>query len=379
MMKHKHEATASTEPVTNNAKASGTMGLRPWNRSYALALLAAVIPCATGKAIAQTQSVSYSFAHNFAFYPGFWPALGTPAFWFVPVGIGSASSYSYASTPGFAPHSQSASQSSWVPPLPSVGTSTAAQSGPSHSASQSSVTASIGPFGVVTGLLSTAGNAVAVGPGAQAAAAGSASYTAIGLGWSRGWLNWRPTLVSHVSGGASVSNPWRGRDPVEYSIDGPSGTVLEKGSFLSIDLDAAGDAALQWTGTTLSVAPDATALLDIRLGDLDNGVADYVPNSMEGHLRLRLENGLVTEASKVGSGLWLADWVLPPVGTPFSGIIPTSNGFEFGWDFGRDVDAELNLFTSVPEPGEYAGMAAACLAGYALVRRRRPQVSQRMG
>ncbi|MFM8422075.1 MAG: PEP-CTERM sorting domain-containing protein [Verrucomicrobiota bacterium] len=131
---------------------------------------------------------------------------------------------------------------------------------------------------------------------------------------------------------------------------------------------------VSWSGTTMSIAPNATTLLEISLGDANNAVANYVPDSSEGSLRLRLVNGTVVESSKSGPGAWLSDWSLPAVGSTFSGDIATSDGFEFGWDFGRNVDANITLdmggMTPVPEPAEWAAMAAAGLVGFALWRRR---------
>jgi hypothetical protein len=227
----------------------------------------------------------------------------------------------------------------------------------------------------VTGQVITSGNAVAIGAGAQANATGAATYSALGLGWRFGWLAWRPTLLTQVSGSASAANRIRTRDPISYEILGPGGIVSETGDLLTIDMDFLGDSALQWNGTTLNVAPNANAILDIHVGDRNNAVANYVPDTMEGHLRLRLDNGLVAEATKTGAGAWLADWILPAVGTQFSGNIPTSNGLDFGWDFGQPVDANIVMFTQgpmspIPEPGEWAGLAAAGLLGFAVLRRR---------
>jgi MYXO-CTERM domain-containing protein len=261
-----------------------------------------------------------------------------------------------------------------MPPPALLPSAALAVSGPSHANASAFINVNTGPFGSVSGLISAQGSATAVGPGATAYAHSSAAYVLGGLGWRRGFVQWAPSMATSVGGVASAANPTQTRDPIAFEINGPSGGVIESGSFLNVELNFEGAASVSWTGTTMTIAPNATTLLDIRLGDANNAVANYVPDSSEGTLRLRLVNGTVVESSKSGAGAWLADWSLPAVGSTFSGDLATSNGFEFGWDFGRDVDANIKLdmggMTAVPEPEEWAALAAAGLVGFAVWRRR---------
>ncbi len=107
---------------------------------------------------------------------------------------------------------------------------------------------------------------------------------------------------------------------------------------------------------------------------MSSAALDGTGASSDGSLRPRLVNGTVVESSKSGLGAWLSDGSLPAVRTTLSGDITTSDGFEFGGDFGRNVDANIKLdmggMTPVPEPAEWAAMAAAGLVGFALWRRR---------
>lgn len=334
--------------------------------------LAGALLC--GSAQAQVSSGSYNVSHAFTFYPGYWPAPGIPQGWFVPTGFGGAASHAFAWTPPLQPQSQSHSTVAVMPPPALLPSAALAVSGPSHANASALINAATGPFGSVSGIISAQGSATAVGPGASAFAHSSAAYILGGLGWRRGFIQWSPSMSTQVGGFASAANPTRTRDPIAFEINGPSGGVIESGSFLNVGLDFEGAGSVSWAGTTMTIAPHATALLDIRLGDANNAIANYVPDSSEGSLRLRLVNGAVVESSKSGAGAWLADWSLPAVGTTFSGDITTSNGFEFGWDFGRPVDANIKLdmggMTAVPEPGEWAAIAATGLVGFAVWRRR---------
>lgn len=334
--------------------------------------LAGALLC--GSAQAQVFNSSYDVSHTFTFYPGFWPAPGVPVGWFVPTGVGSVSSHAYARTPGFAPQSQLNGAASLMPPPALLPSAALAVSGPSHANASASVLAVAGPFGSVSGLTSARGSATAVGPGSTAFAHSSATYVLGGLGWRRGFIRWIPSIAAHVGGTASATNPARKRDPVSFVIHGPAGGIVESGDFLNVQMVFEAAGIVSWSGTTMSIAPNATTLLEISLGDANNAVANYVPDSSEGSLRLRLVNGTVVESSKSGPGAWLSDWSLPAVGSTFSGDIATSDGFEFGWDFGRNVDANITLdmggMTPVPEPAEWAAMAAAGLVGFALWRRR---------
>lgn len=107
---------------------------------------------------------------------------------------------------------------------------------------------------------------------------------------------------------------------------------------------------------------------------MSSAALDGAGASSDGTLRLRLANGTVVESSKSGPGVWLSDGSLPAVGTTLSGDITTSDGFELGGDFGRNVDANIKLdmggMTAVPEPAEWAAMAPAGLMGFALGCRR---------
>lgn len=346
-------------------------------RAAILVAAAAVAAGLCGNAMAQTTSASYLVSHSFSFYPGYWPSAGMPpATWFTPLGVGSVAAHARAFTPGFAPQTQITGSLAVMPPSLANSAIANAISGPSHAHAIASISvAPPGPYGQVTGVISASGNATAVGPGSNAFAHSSGLYTLGGLAWRRGWISWYPAATTQISGSASASNPGWIRDPIAYEIMAPAGGIVESGNLLSINFEFDDDASIQWSGNSLSIAANTTGLFDVKLGDVDNTVANYVPDSMEGHVRLRLDHGTVVEASKTGAGSWLADWLLPAVGSSFSGIMQTSNGFSFGWDFQRDVDATIRLdqggATPVPEPGEWTAIAATGLMAFGACRWRR--------
>ena len=76
---------------------------------------------------------------------------------------------------------------------------------------------------------------------------------------------------------AASSTETRGR--IAFQRNRHSGGVIESGTLLNVDWDSEGVASVSWTGVTMTIDPNAMTLLDIRLGDANNAVADYVTAS----------------------------------------------------------------------------------------------------
>ncbi|MCW5934212.1 MAG: hypothetical protein KIT45_07940 [Fimbriimonadia bacterium] len=132
-----------------------------------------------------------------------------------------------------------------------------------------------------------------------------------------GGFTWTPTLNDVVSGGCRVQNT----DPVYMKIEGIDGSVTNE---LMFDLRSAG---------VVMEDQDQDGTASIRFNRSDMGFIEILmPSALlmnqRGHLRLRHENGIMTEVDADG---FFRSLPLPQVGQPVPDEIPVPADFDLSF------------------------------------------------